>query len=626
MLPRRLAFPALVLSALFLHLGSARAANPAAPVVTATALGISSITWTWTLSENATGYRVLSSTGAGNISGDLSAATTSFTLTSLLTNTSATITVEAFNASTVTAVSEASTRYTLAAKPTGTAVITSTNTTAALSWSANGNPADTRYFVDWWSVGASTVIVSTRSVNVTLSNLTNNVTLYFMVQAENAEGVKSAFDLAVSTRIPGPLPVFAFNSTTTVALGQSSITWAWHMSTGAVTYQVFDATAAAISGLLRADQLSFTETDLSTNTRYTRYVQAVNVYGSTATATYSRFTLAANTTGLTLLSLSTATTTEIISWNANTNPIHTTYDVKWWTIYTATVTFLSTQTANVSVGGLFGGGTVYFTVQALNGDGVPANFDSTFYGVVPSTYFASGSRDVAAGIGGLVTFLTPEGMVSVTIASQTFDTAVNVALTVPPANTVPAVSAAGNMAALPNPINLQITASDMAGNPRQPKIPVVITINYGLNNHPGFDLSNLTMARYDEIHGAWVPLPSSRHPSNRSIAGVSDHLSLFAVLGVRPAGDLNLVTVGPNPMRPMVNRGALMTFRNLPKGARVRLYTYIGELVNDLTAGGTGLVAWDGKNRSGSWVASGVYLALIESGGSKRIMHLAIER
>src|SRR5258708_3055676 len=70
----------LVLIASFLGATSARAQT--APVVSATALGVSSITWNWTLTSGATGYRVLSSTSPGaNISGDLPGTANTFTLT-----------------------------------------------------------------------------------------------------------------------------------------------------------------------------------------------------------------------------------------------------------------------------------------------------------------------------------------------------------------------------------------------------------------------------------------------------------------------------------------------------------------------------------------------------------------
>jgi hypothetical protein len=103
-------------------------------------------------------------------------------------------------------------------------------------------------------------------------------------------------------------------------------------------------------------------------------------------------------------------------------------------------------------------------------------------------------------------------------------------------------------------------------------------------------------------------------------------LALFAVLYLAPPTDLSEITVGPNPLRPTVFPGQLMVFRNLPAGASVRIYTYLGEKLADLTGDAAGIASWDGKNRRGSWVASGVYIVLVEGNGAKKTLRVAIER
>lgn len=99
-------------------------------------------------------------------------------------------------------------------------------------------------------------------------------------------------------------------------------------------------------------------------------------------------------------------------------------------------------------------------------------------------------------------------------------------------------------------------------------------------------------------------------------------LSVLAV----PSADFSAITVGPNPLRPMLNPGQVMTFRNVPAGTRVRMFTYTGEKVVELADDGSGNVVWDGKNRLGSYVASGVYIVLFTGDGGKRTMRVAIER
>jgi len=79
----------------------------------------------------------------------------------------------------------------------------------------------------------------------------------------------------------------------------------------------------------------------------------------------------------------------------------------------------------------------------------------------------------------------------------------------------------------------------------------------------------------------------------------------------------------PSPFRP--GMGALgITFDRLPAQASVRLYTMNGLLVKTLEAGGRSEVLWDISNDDGSSVASGVYLAVIESNGERRVMKVMV--
>jgi len=74
----------------------------------------------------------------------------------------------------------------------------------------------------------------------------------------------------------------------------------------------------------------------------------------------------------------------------------------------------------------------------------------------------------------------------------------------------------------------------------------------------------------------------------------------------------------PNPFRP--GRGgpfdaSSITFRSLPAGSAVRVYTLAGELVADLKDDNSdGLVVWDAKNSSGKDAVAGVYLFVVDPG------------
>jgi hypothetical protein len=81
----------------------------------------------------------------------------------------------------------------------------------------------------------------------------------------------------------------------------------------------------------------------------------------------------------------------------------------------------------------------------------------------------------------------------------------------------------------------------------------------------------------------------------------------------------------PNPLRFSLGQSA-MTFSNLPSDASLKVYTLRGELVRELTPGGSGTASWDGKNQSGEKAASGVYFVFVQGAGDKKTMKVAIQR
>ena len=172
-------------------------ALPAAPALDAVALSTSSIKWFWNAAAYAAGYRVLSSTGA-NISGNLGASTTYWIETTLAANAPYTRRVSAFNDS-GPSVSAVLTRYSLAIIPAAVAVVSVSSLTLALSWSANGNPAQTQYQVDYWAQAGSTSSVTVAAASATLANLTDYMTYFLAVQAVNGDGVLTVPTQTVST-------------------------------------------------------------------------------------------------------------------------------------------------------------------------------------------------------------------------------------------------------------------------------------------------------------------------------------------------------------------------------------------------------------------------------------------
>lgn len=73
----------------------------------------------------------------------------------------------------------------------------------------------------------------------------------------------------------------------------------------------------------------------------------------------------------------------------------------------------------------------------------------------------------------------------------------------------------------------------------------------------------------------------------------------------------------PNPFRPGsggAHDAAGITFRSLPPGATVRIYSLGGTGMNELVdLDGDGIIVWDAKNRGGRALASGVYFYVVDT-------------
>ena len=102
---------------------------------------------------------------------------------------------------------------------------------------------------------------------------------------------------------------------------------------------------------------------------------------------------------------------------------------------------------------------------------------------------------------------------------------------------------------------------------------------------------------------------------------------------------LDAVKVFPVPWKPgsggkfdsaqVFGCGRGIIFEDIRPGSMIRLYNILGDFVRELNvaASDPGCKAWDGKNSAGRDVASGVYLAVIESAPDGRIVKkLAVER
>ncbi|MCK9582836.1 MAG: T9SS type A sorting domain-containing protein [Endomicrobiales bacterium] len=160
----------------------------------------------------------------------------------------------------------------------------------------------------------------------------------------------------------------------------------------------------------------------------------------------------------------------------------------------------------------------------------------------------------------------------------------------------------------------------------QPQKPIIITVNYFLSDVIDGNKSQLTLARYDQSLFQWIVLPSTLRLDSNQVVSSVDHLSNFALVQISPAQNLSEIRVFPNPYYPKVHLKGL-TFDKVPQNASIKIYTINGELVREVSyVANTGSAIWNGKNSNGEYVASGVYIALINSNLGKKIIKIAVER
>ncbi|MBI4248018.1 MAG: S8 family serine peptidase, partial [Elusimicrobia bacterium] len=249
--------------------GRANAATALAPDVPAgisgSALGVSTITWSWGASSGALSYNVYSATSSTLLGNGVS---TAAVVSALSTNTAYGIRVTGVNNSAESSLSQATTVYTLAAPPTSFALVEVHISSISVAWAANTNPAGTTtYRSEIWKAGGSTTTQTLSLTSATFTGLTPGTTYFLTVGALNGNGILTASNLEISTSTLG---LVAPVSLSAAALGVSSITWSWPNVNNEEGFRVLTSTGGNLSGNLPPNTVSWTETGLSTNTATSR--------------------------------------------------------------------------------------------------------------------------------------------------------------------------------------------------------------------------------------------------------------------------------------------------------------------------------------------------------------------
>ncbi|MBI5573744.1 MAG: right-handed parallel beta-helix repeat-containing protein [Elusimicrobia bacterium] len=289
--------------------------------------GTNYLYWGWfDNSTNESGFRLRNSTGG--LVAELSVNTTYYLESGLSVNTSYYRYVESYNANGSSA-STAATYYTSANPPSGTSVVSVSSVVISLTWSSNSNPAWTDFFVQRATSSDFGNIVEDGGTNVLSYNWTSlspNTEYYFRVRARNGDGIPTNFDVTIQT-VTLPAPVSAPDAPTGLAATEvtnSSIKWVWTDVANEQGYYLQTSTGGFVSSL-SADVVSYSETGLTPNTQYSRYLEAYNAGGISTSTVVSKYTLASTPTSF--LCSSKDFNWISLSWSANSNSPATIYEL-----------------------------------------------------------------------------------------------------------------------------------------------------------------------------------------------------------------------------------------------------------------------------------------------------------
>lgn len=562
---------------------------------------------------------VLNSSATANI------ALTSLTVSGLSPNTSYYFRAATINDEDYTNYVHTPATATLANPPTQSA-FDLTPASIRLSWLVNSNPSDTRYLAeiddnsDFAPILASSLTVLS---SATFSGLLPNTSYYFRVTAINRLGrsvppVRFS-DMATDAYDPAPLAASAVGAYGLTANWGDGGNLAGTYYTASISSNT-DFSGTVHSSTTLAQEASFT--GLVSNASYYMQVSALNLTGvPTDPPTALAAPLTLPTTALILTQDQTysnmMTDGFSVTWKPNGNSSHTWYYVQASTRSDFGVVNSSrlVNALTCTFSDLLIDTTYWVRVQARGQAGAQSGYENAgstrtlLYSLNNALALQENTIALETSYG-TISMLLPKGSIGASTR-----------LRLEPVSVFEAPNSAVSDLT-PTGIGISITHFP----PTLVLKALTITLPYRVADLPGgIDRSRLVLALYDERNAVWVPLPSVSDTANNKVTGQTWHLSTFQLMQSNPGVGLAAVKIYPNPYRPN-SVSDVMHFANMPPGARVKIYTFLGELVRSLRADVNGMASWDGVNDSGRSAASGVYIAHIKSGSSGRSFKVALER
>jgi len=534
-----------------------------------------------------------------------------------------------------TIVGTTTTRTSLVAPATGP-VINATFNSLEPTWTLNDNPSGLQYFVNGSTdvnfAGSADVSSQTFNLFAAFMGLNSNTTYYFRVRP--ATGPFSVFDATATLAIG---PVAAMPSFLPVFETSATAFWVDGGNPPGVRFLVETSSDAGfVSGVASSNtaNTSLGLTGLDRNTVYTLRVAALSRLGVPSSfITASTMTLTDPPTPA-AVPFGSVTTSVTVNWTplplAPSSATCSGYRVEFTTAqdFSGTrrqQTILDPAAGSLEITTLAPLTTYYFRVGAINA------FNR-------GNFITIGSTVTSALILSSVT-ITNTTPVSVTVipgfpVMPTFTVTAEVGAL--PTGVVlvlngnvpfvfnPSASKQADLTPLGTGVGVDVTVGGA-----QPLKAIQLSFRYDPAFFPpGFTEEQIVLAT--ARGGVWTVLPTSVDTPANVARAQTTHFTLFAPFFATPASLLDAVQVFPIPWKTGSGDRNFdstdITFSNLPADSRVRIFTILGERVRTLSAGATGILRWDGKNKNGFDVGSGTYLAVIEGSGGRRVQRVVIIR
>ena len=499
-----------------------------------------------------------------------------------------------------------------------------------VNWDANSNPDDTRYLVEFApDSGFSTIAwVLTTNHTANFDALTPNMYYWTRITAINRLDRKTAVtsSSAAATAAIDPL------AGTFTDLGISSVTARWtdDENLAGTYYYVEISSSPDFNAPLSSNTLNKSAhfEGLLSNASYYMHVAARNQDGVlTSPAVPLPTALTRPTTPYVAADLAVTFTNFmtdgfVVNWTHNGNSSMTVYEIQLSSKPDLSV--MSSSRAAYGEECMFSDlpmGTTYWMKMRARGQ---TGLFSDFVGTGTATTLANWQANALITQSTTIALGTSYGDISVYIPKGSIGSSTKINMTPlfspdftfpPPVSAVATLTPAGTGLAITHfPPTLVLGA-------------ITITVPYNPGTlPPGTDASKLILALYDEKNAVWIPLPSVADTANHKVVGQTWHLSTFQIMSAVPQASLGAVKIYPNPYKPN-SVSDVVHFTDMPPFARVKIYTFLGELVRSFKADANGMTHWDGLNSDGRKATSGVYIALVQGqDGKSKTFKIALER